>query len=186
MLNTARSSLNFFRSTLRRFSPIKTKDTSVENILNYLNYNDNLSSSGQPTRKQFTLIAQAGYTLVINLATQDKIEVPLKHEDKIVTHMGMAYAHIPVDFFNPDPHDFHRFVRTMKDAPHEKIWVHCMMNARASAFVYKYRCTVLGENPEKAIWDLRQIWEPFGVWKTFVYGTTADTIMRPASKKGLT
>jgi hypothetical protein len=42
-------------------------------------------------------------------------------------------------------------------------------NMRASAFLYKYRCFIQGEDREAAIWDIREIWEPFGAWKKFVF-----------------
>lgn len=171
MTSTTKTTLKFLHSIVRRCSPFPIPDLSVEDIFNYLNYSDMLSSSGQPTQDQFTLIARAGYSVVINLATQDKIEFPVKDEASIVTDLGMVYIPIPVDFFNPSPSDFDRFVSAMKDVEKEKVWVHCMVNARASAFIYRYRLSVLGHDKEDALWDLREIWEPFGVWKTFVYKT---------------
>jgi hypothetical protein len=39
---------------------------------------------------------------------------------------------------------------------------------RVSAFTYRYRVSVLGQDQEAAAQDLHTIWEPFGVWKEFV------------------
>ncbi len=137
-------------------------------------YSNTLSSSGQPTEKQFRLIREAGYAVVVNLAPCDFIENPLKDEEAIVTGLGMRYVHIPVNSFHPKSEDFVRFVSTMMDASDEKVWVHCAINMRGAAFVYKYRCSVLGEDENIAIWDLREIWEPFGLWKKFLLAEFAE------------
>lgn len=126
-------------------------------------------SSGQPTETQFSIIQKAGYTVIINLTTDDFIERSPKNEEVLVTSLGVKYYHIPVDFLNPDWEGFDQFVNTMKDLSGEKVWVYCLVNARASSFIYKYRVTELGEDRQDALWDLREVWEPFGPWKQFVY-----------------
>lgn len=37
----------------------------------------------------------------------------------------------------------------------DKVWVHCAANMRVSAFIYRYRCTVLGEDRDTAARDLQ-------------------------------
>ncbi|MBI9091763.1 MAG: protein tyrosine phosphatase family protein [Desulfobacterium sp.] len=169
MLNTAKTTLGFFGSLIRKYTPLQYKENSVEDIFNYLNINDTLSCSGQPGKNQFPLIQKAGYDVIINLAPYEFIESPLKDEEAIVTELGMGYIHIPVNFFNPTTEDFDMFVDTMQGAWDKKVWVHCAANARASSFVYRYRCSILGEDRQAVIWDLREIWEPAGPWKTFVF-----------------
>ena len=56
----------------------------------------------------------------------------------------------------------------MEDCAGEKTWVHCAANMRVSAFIYRYRCAVLGEAEQVAKQDLEKIWQPFGNWKTFL------------------
>ena len=169
MINTIRSILRFYKSVISKYSPIKVKDKSIESIVNYINCNDSFSFSGQPTKSQLSNIQEAGYDIIINLAPYDLIENPLKNEASIVTKLGMKYIHIPVNMLNPAQEDFDAFVNIMKSASNNKIWVHCAIGMRASAFIYKYRCSILGENKKSAIWDLREIWEPFGAWKKFVF-----------------
>jgi protein tyrosine phosphatase (PTP) superfamily phosphohydrolase (DUF442 family) len=169
MLNTTRTTLRFLSSIVRRQFPRLFKDNFVEDVLNYKNYSDTLSSSGQPSKHQLSIIKDAGYSIIINLAPYDRVEAPLKNEEYIVAGLGMKYFHIPVDFSNPTMADFKKFVHIMKNESGQKIWVHCAVNARASSFVYRYRCIFLGIDPKTAIWDLREIWEPFGVWKKFVF-----------------
>ncbi len=183
MLNTIKTTLRFFGSVIRKYTPMKSKDNSIEEVLNYLNYSNTLSSSGQPRKNQFSLIQEKGYTIVINLAPYELIENPLKDEEAIVIQLGMRYIHIPVNFFNPTKKDFDTFVKAMKSASGEKIWVHCAANARASAFSYKYRCSALGVDEQTAIWDLREIWEPFGVWKKFLFDDYPPPPAKDVSKR---
>ncbi|MCG8687058.1 MAG: protein tyrosine phosphatase family protein [Desulfobacterales bacterium] len=170
MRNTIKSVIQYYWSViLRKYTIVKPKTQSVEDILNYLRYENGMISSGQPARNQFNLIRDAGYSVVINLAAFNKKGISLKDEKSIVTGLGMRYFHIPVDFMNPTNQDFHKFIQVMDQVKGERIWIHCDANARASAFIYRYRCAVLGEDHETAIWDLREIWEPFGIWKRFTY-----------------
>ena len=170
MMNTIKSILRFYKSVFHKYSPLKSKDRSIEDIVNYVHCNECFSFSGQPTEHQFFLIRKSGYAVVINLAPYELIENPLRNEDAIVTKLGMQYIHIPVNMLHPTQEDFDAFVHSMQNASGEKIWVHCAIGMRASAFLYKYRCAILGEDKRTALWDLREIWEPFGVWKKFVCG----------------
>ena len=169
MINTAKSILRFYKSVISKYSPIKAKDDSIESIVNYIKCNDSFSFSGQPAKCQFSFIRKEGYDIIINLAPYDLLENPLKDEELIVTELGMKYVHIPVNMLNPSQEDFDAFVNIMKLASDKKIWVHCAIGMRASAFLYKYRCSILGEDRQTAIWDLREIWEPFGAWKKFLF-----------------
>lgn len=50
-----------------------------------------------------------------------------------------------------------------------RAWVHCTGGVLVLAFLYRYRCKVLCKNREAALWDLRENWEPFGVWEKFTF-----------------
>ena len=169
MINTVKSIIRFYKSVIRKYSPIKAKDNSIEGIVNYIKCNDRFSFSGQPTKNQFSFISMEGYKIIINLAPYDLLENPLKDEESIITELGMKYFHIPVNMLNPTQEDFDEFVNIINSASDKKIWVHCAIGMRASAFLYKYRCSIHGEDRKTAIWDLREIWEPFGAWKKFVF-----------------
>jgi protein tyrosine phosphatase (PTP) superfamily phosphohydrolase (DUF442 family) len=169
-LKMAKVILDILKLLVYKHTPLNPKQNSVEDICNYFAVNQFLSTSGQPTQEHFKIIQNSGYTAVINLATGDFIESPLENEAAIVAGLGMKYHHIPVDFSNPTNEDFNLFVKTMQNLADDRVWVHCFLNARASAFVYKYRISELGEDREKALWDLREVWEPFGIWKRFVFG----------------
>lgn len=174
MLNTIKATLRYGKAFFDKYVPLKSRGGSVEDVLNYLRYSDTFSSSGQPTKHQFSLIQQAGYQVVINLAPYDLIENPLKEEENIVKNLGMQYFHIPVNFLKPVQRDFDAFVAVMQNVAGKKVWVHCAANMSATAFIYRYRCSVLGEDPDKALWDMREIWEPFGPWKKFAFSDKVE------------
>ena len=124
-------------------------------------------TSGQPTEAQFKLIKEAGIQRVINLAPHG-VENALKDEAGTLHELGLPYVHIPVDFGDPTDDDFHQFCTAMKEAGDERLWVHCAANMRVSAFIFRYRRDVLGEDPALAEKDLHRIWQPSGVWKRFI------------------
>jgi protein tyrosine phosphatase (PTP) superfamily phosphohydrolase (DUF442 family) len=74
---------------------------------------DRLGTAGQPTQSQFQVVRESGFDAVINLAlpTSDNA---IPNEGSVVTSLGMAYVHIPVDFKRPTPQDFRAFCRVME------------------------------------------------------------------------
>jgi protein tyrosine phosphatase (PTP) superfamily phosphohydrolase (DUF442 family) len=140
---------------------------SLNQILNYFPISDNLATAGQPQREQFLDIARAGFTVVINLAlTSSDNAIP--DEAIAVNNLGMEYIHIPVVWEAPQPGDFERFCKEMVRLRGRKVFVHCALNMRVSAFVYLYRVLEQGANPDEVKWDMLSIWEPEGVWKDFI------------------
>jgi protein tyrosine phosphatase (PTP) superfamily phosphohydrolase (DUF442 family) len=140
---------------------------SIEDIYNYLRISDSLSSSGQPTEEQFYSIRDADFTTVINLLPSNT-ENALKNEGELVTRLGMNYIHIPVSGKKPTEEDYNKFVNSLQAATSEKVWIHCAANARVSAFLYRYRCTVLGEDQQTVKDDVLKIWKPIGLWRKFI------------------
>jgi len=166
-LNTVKTMLGFFKSLLGKYTPLEFKANSLQDIYNYLEISDLISTSGQPTAMQFSLIGSSGFKNVINLAPHDA-ENSLKNEAGVLSELGLSYTHIPVDFKNPTEENFQSFINHMKGINGQAVWVHCAANMRVSAFIYRYRCAVLGEQASSARKDLAKIWEPFGVWKDFI------------------
>jgi protein tyrosine phosphatase (PTP) superfamily phosphohydrolase (DUF442 family) len=165
--NTLKTVWGYLVSLIGKYTPFKREGESIEDIYNYHRINGSLCTSGQPTERQFRWIQLAGYDTVINLLP-DNTENYLANEADLVEQLGMAYIHIPVDFKGPTHADFERFANCMQATSGQKVWVHCAANMRVSAFAYKYRRDVLGENAQGARPDLDKIWQPFGVWKTFI------------------
>jgi protein tyrosine phosphatase (PTP) superfamily phosphohydrolase (DUF442 family) len=84
----------------------------------------------------------------------------------------MTYIHIPVDFQNPTDQDFEEFCSVMAQLKDVPVHVHCIANARVSAFFYWYRRDVLGMDEARARADMEEVWRPKGVWAEFVKRST--------------
>jgi protein tyrosine phosphatase (PTP) superfamily phosphohydrolase (DUF442 family) len=134
--------------------------------LNYVESTPTIATSGMPTRRQLQKLA-AARVAVINLAPSDAFG---SHDDEqvIVEKAGARYVHVPVDFSRPRHSDLERFAREMRAFAGKSVLVHCQLSMRASAFVFLYRVTELGEDPELAYDDVLKIWQPNAVWSRFV------------------
>lgn len=126
-------------------------------LFNYYEYSPSLLSAGQPTREQFPAIAKAGVEAVINLAPVTDPGA-LADEADVVGKLGMAYAHIPVDWDHPPRADVERFLAEIEKHRGKRVLVHCYAGARASAFVYMYRVVTLGDEKAPAHATLEKIW----------------------------
>ena len=141
--------------------------SSMANIYNMLSLADNLGTSGQPTSAQLAAIKEAGYEVVINLATGTTPR-DLPNEADVVAAQGMEYIHIPVIWDNPTEADLARFFEVMDATKDKKRFVHCIANMRVSAFMFLYRVLRQGMPLEEARATMRQIWEPNAIWQKFI------------------
>jgi protein tyrosine phosphatase (PTP) superfamily phosphohydrolase (DUF442 family) len=116
----------------------------MDKILNYIKVTKNLSTSGQPTKKQFRTIAKNGFDVVINLALYNSNNA-IKEEDKIVSENGMIYYHIPISWEKPEIKRLKLFLSTLQMllSENKKVYVHCVKNYRVSVFIYKYKKDIL-------------------------------------------
>ena len=141
----------------------------MNDIYNYLFYDEKLSSSGMPTSDQLRSIAKAGVQLVINLAPHD-VPNATPSEEKVFTSLGVQYANIPVNWSTPDNEGLGKFMQLMDDNKDKKIHVHCEANFRASGFITLYRILRLGWKREDAFEVMHTIWDEdaYPVWEMFI------------------
>jgi protein tyrosine phosphatase (PTP) superfamily phosphohydrolase (DUF442 family) len=144
----------------------------VELITNYLRITENLGTAGQPTPEQFAAIRDAGYEMVVNLAMPTSTQA-LPNERELVAAHGMEYVHIPVVWEAPTLADLEGFFQVMGDNQGKRVFVHCALNLRVSAFVLLYRVIRQGVPLEIATEMLHRIWQPEGTWHDFVQGALA-------------
>jgi protein tyrosine phosphatase (PTP) superfamily phosphohydrolase (DUF442 family) len=166
-LRTFITVLGYGLTRIEKLAGFSLRASQLEAIYNFLPIGTQLATSGQPTTNQFSAIQRAGYSIIINLAPAN-VENALPNEATLVADLGMEYINIPVDFSNPSPQDFEKFVSLLQSHSNKKIWVHCAANMRVSCFIFKYRTAILGTNPNLAQADLRKIWQPNAVWKRFI------------------
>lgn len=136
----------------------------MKSIINHIQVSDTIATSGQPTAKQFEQIADAGYEYVINLAVCHS-EGRLDEEDKIVTNLGMNYIHLPVEFEAPTQENLLDFIEILQALSHKKVWIHCIMNYRVSAFMYVYHKYILKTPFDDIDLSVLEQWGPSLTWQ---------------------
>ena len=141
----------------------------MSDVINFFQITDTIGTGGQPSVSQLYDIAQNGYDVVINLATHNS-ENAIENEGSIVASLGMTYIHIPVPFEAPTPEHLRKFFGFMNGLSEEKVFVHCAVNARVSAFVFKYLTMERKMQAEKATTPLLAQWLPQMnlIWKNFL------------------
>jgi len=136
-------------------------------IFGWYRFDDRLTSSGQPTEEQLQALHRLGVRHIVNLGLHSH-ERALPDEAASVKALGMEYIHIPVEFEQPTEADFSRFCAVMRGLDDQPVHVHCIVNARVSAFLYRYRRDCLDVPDLVAREALEAIWSPGGVWATFI------------------
>ena len=139
----------------------------VTGIENYREYSPVFSSSGQPSAKQLTAVADAGFKRIIYIAFSDN-KSAIDAEDRVVKSLGMDYVHIPVDWDHPTLEDFEDFAAVLNRDKAARTLLHCQVNFRASTFSFLYRVIYGGVPMAKAKSDLDAIWQPNKVWYEYV------------------
>lgn len=147
----------------------------ADHPLNYHLLTERVATSGQPTEAEIHAIADDGYTAVVNLATHDS-ENALVNEGSLVASLGLLYFNIPVPFEEPEARHLKLFAGLMDALADERVWVHCAVNARVSAFMYQYLILFRGVDGESATTPLLAKWrrrmDP--VWAEFLELTRED------------
>ncbi len=98
----------------------------------------------------------------------------LANEGELVSALGMNYIHIPVPFDNPSPDQVGLFCRMLSQISHEKVFIHCIMNYRVSAFMYHYLSKIENRDDEGARSVMFQNWDLDPVWKELMAWSSSD------------
>jgi protein tyrosine phosphatase (PTP) superfamily phosphohydrolase (DUF442 family) len=166
-INTFKTIAGYLLTWIHRYSKLPLSNKKLADICNYLKIDDLIATAGQPTIAQFHLIKNAGYHTVINLAPHTSANA-LPDERSIVESLDMTYMYIPVDFNHPTDQDFNHFCDVMQKLKPNPVFIHCAANMRVSAFLYRYRVEIRGEDRLMARQDLHQIWTPNSIWRSFI------------------
>ena len=137
----------------------------MKEINNYIKVDKYISTSGQPTKKQFKVIAKNGFDVVINLAVSDIKKGAIKQEGEIVDKYGMIYYHIPISWKKPELDRLDLFLKTLEvlQKSNKKVWIHCIKNYRVSVFLYRYKKDILKQKGVKLI--APKEYKPDKVWR---------------------
>ena len=154
---------------------------ALHDIKNFIAVSDDLGTAGQPSEPQLRDVADAGFTVVVNLGLLDP-RYCLADEAGRVAALGLAYHHIPVDFNAPQAGDLQRFYDVMDASRPKKVFVHCAANYRVSSFVALYNEQRLGWSSERADAHIRKVWEPNDTWARFIADARLRHDTRPPEK----
>ncbi|MEL7280255.1 MAG: protein tyrosine phosphatase family protein [Pseudomonadota bacterium] len=138
----------------------------LPHILNWRRMTPQITTSGQPSEAELAELKALGVERIVNLGPHDN-DGALPDEPGSVARLGMAYDYIPVDFEAPTDADFEAFRQVLEDHPDEMIHVHCIYNARVSAFFYRLAAAGGGLGLPKAASNLESIWRPGEDWVEF-------------------
>ncbi|MEM0947223.1 MAG: protein tyrosine phosphatase family protein [Pseudomonadota bacterium] len=139
----------------------------LDHIFKWRRISDQLTTSGQPDVGQLADIREIGVTHVINLGLGQG-EGALEDEADHVAALGMTYIHIPVDFENPTDENFEDFKDAMASLQNTNVHVHCIYNARVSAFIYRYAKSNAELREDEALANMESIWRPGDDWADFI------------------
>ena len=150
----------------------------LEEITNYREYSEVLSSSGQPSESQLQAIKDAEFERVVFLAFTDS-HGSIANEDVQVEKLGMDFIHIPVDWEAPRKSDFDMFAGALEDESNKKTLIHCQVNFRASAFSFLYRVLYDEIDMGDAKTDLDSVWVPNETWREFIFSILEENGRSP-------
>ena len=94
----------------------------------------------------------------------------IANEGELVSALGMNYVHIPVPFNSPQKEHVRLFCNVLSQIRRDKVFVHCIMNYRVSAFMYHYLSKVEenGEDQSRSLmfnkWNMEPEWEEVMSW----------------------
>ncbi|MFO1309432.1 MAG: protein tyrosine phosphatase family protein [Burkholderiales bacterium] len=134
---------------------------------NVVDVSPSLVTSGQPTADALADLKALGFDAVIYLAPPT-VSDAVRDEPLIVARQGLVFVNIPIRFDDPSDADVDTFAAVLRALGPRKVLVHCQVNFRASALVFLYRTTVLGEAPRAAYEALSGVWVPHGAWRKLI------------------
>ena len=146
----------------------------IESIPNYRRLSERVGTGGQPTPEQVAALGSAGYEVLVNL--RPAADTP-PEEAALARAQGMTYVHIPVIWADPRVEDAEQFFAAMEQHRERRVFVHCAVNYRVSAFMYLYRVLKEEMAVEAARGDLLDVWTPDERWQLFL-----DEVMRQRSQ----
>jgi protein tyrosine phosphatase (PTP) superfamily phosphohydrolase (DUF442 family) len=158
-------------------SAVEETNAALNEITNFRQYNGSFASAGQPTLKQFQAIKDNGFERIVYIAFTNGNAVA--DEDQIVKGLGMEYMQVPVDFSNPLPSEFYAFADSMRRNTDKKTLLHCVVNARATAFSFLYRVIYDDVPVVDAKADMNTVWQPNAVWRDFIFEVMAQNDKSP-------
>ena len=176
MLSSAIATASLLGALSTNAFAVEPTDPTLADITNFRQYSATFASSGQPTKDQFSAIAENGFERIVYIAFTNNANA-LPDADQVVKGLGMEYMHIPVTWDNPLPSDFYAFADSLRRDTDKKTLLHCQVNARATAFSFLYRVIYEGASIAEAKADMNTVWQPNETWRDFIFAVLAENGM---------
>ena len=176
MLSSAIATVSLLGALSTNAFAVEPTDPTLADITNFRQYSATFASSGQPTKDQFSAIAENGFERIVYIAFTNNANA-LPDADQVVKGLGMEYMHIPVTWDNPLPSDFFAFADSLRRDTDKKTLLHCQVNARATAFSFLYRVIYEGVSISEAKTDMNTVWQPNETWRDFIVAVLAENGM---------
>ncbi|MFC4291420.1 protein tyrosine phosphatase family protein [Sphingorhabdus arenilitoris] len=141
--------------------------SQLEQIFNFRRIDSRLTISGQPSEEQLALLRDDGVEVIVNLGLHSH-EKALPDEPASCARLGLEYIHIPVAFDAPTEKDYQDFCEVMDMHQNKRLHVHCIVNARVTAFFRRYAAETGLIDMDEAAALLESVWRPGGVWADFL------------------
>jgi protein tyrosine phosphatase (PTP) superfamily phosphohydrolase (DUF442 family) len=141
--------------------------TELPDVINWRRRDALTTLSGQPTEAQMAQIKAMGVNDIINLGPHTN-KGALPDEAATLAALNLSYTYIPVDFAAPTQADFDGFCAALDRFKGRPLHVHCIYNARVSAFYYRYAAEGRGGDASEAFALMDGIWRPGEVWAKFI------------------
>jgi protein tyrosine phosphatase (PTP) superfamily phosphohydrolase (DUF442 family) len=176
MLSSAIATASLLGALSTNAFAVEPTDPTLADITNFRQYSATFASSGQPTKDQFSAIAENGFERIVYIAFTNNANA-LPDADQVVKGLGMEYMHIPVTWDNPLSSDFYAFADSLRRDTDKKTLLHCQVNARATAFSFLYRVIYEGVSIAEAKADMNTVWQPNETWRDFIFAVLAENGM---------
>lgn len=136
------------------------------NIMNYYEFDEMLSSGGQPTPEQIDILSKNGTEVIVNLSPETTPNY-LANESNLVDGLGMKYIHFPVDCSNLESVHYEVFQGIMNGLKDKKVFVHCGGNIKSSNLIHAWSVLAAGKDEAKSLETLLKIQQPESKWFSY-------------------
>lgn len=134
--------------------------------MNFLEYNEVLSSGAQPTPEQINELKEAGYEAIVSLSPVSTRNY-LKEEAELTESLDMHFVHFPVDCSNLKEMHYVTFKGILDGLKDKKTFVHCGGNIKSSNLVHMYDVLEQGRDEVESVKVLQQVQQPEEKWLNY-------------------
>ena len=153
----------------------KYMSANEQSIFNFTAVSDKLAIGGQPATHQFKLIADAGYSVILQLVVKEASYSPAD-EAYHVQSFGLQHEVMHISFAAPTIEDVERFFGIMEKYTTEKVFVHCAVGYCTSGLISIYLMQHHGLSFAEARKKVAADWKPNLTWQQLIYTVTGVDI----------